>query len=134
MSRRTPDEAGFVLPLALAGVLLLWLSSLSLQAAVLHARRLQHLEQQGVQQRDQLASAAQAWADWFSGPGHCQRGLPASQWANACAADLPVFDHEGVQLQAWSPSDGGGTLALHLRDSGADARFALGPFGVRELD
>ena len=61
MSRRPPDEAGFVLPLALAGVLLLGLSSLSLQAAVLHGRRLAHLEQQGLQQRDQLASAAQ-WA------------------------------------------------------------------------
>ena len=80
MSRRPPDEAGFVLPMALAGVLLLWLSSLSLQAAVLHSRRLAHLEQQGLQQRDQLTSVAQLWADWFSGPGQCQRGLPSSQW------------------------------------------------------
>ncbi|WP_415399489.1 hypothetical protein [Synechococcus sp. W4D4] len=134
MSRRTPEEAGFVLPLALAGVLLLWLSSLSLQAAVLHGRRLAHLERQGVQQRDQLASAAQLWADWFSGPGQCQRAVALTQWAEACTTDLPAFDDQGVQLQAWSPSDGGGTLALRLSESGAQARFALGPFGVRELD
>lgn len=134
MSRRPPDEAGFVLPLALAGVLLLALSSLSLQAAVLHGRRLAHLEQQGLQQRDQLASAAQLWADWFSGPGQCQRGFPASQWPQACPAEVPSFENQGVQLQTWSPSDGGGTLALRLVDSGARARFALGPFGIRELD
>ena len=76
MERRTPEDAGFVLPLALAGVLLLWLSSLSLQAAVLHGRRLQRLEHQGAQQRDQLASSAQLWADWFSAEGLCQRPPP----------------------------------------------------------
>lgn len=54
MLGRSPDEAGFVLPLALAGALVLSLSSLSLQAAVLHSRRLQHLERQRLVQRDQL--------------------------------------------------------------------------------
>jgi len=134
MSRRTPDEAGFVLPLALAGVLLLWLSSLSLQTAVLHGRHQAHLEQQGLQQRDALASAAQIWAAWFMGPGHCQRAFALAQWDAACTTDLPAVDVKGVYLQAWSPSDSGGTLVLRLSDSGAQARFALGPFGVRELD
>jgi len=133
MARRTPEDAGFVLPLALAGVLLLWLSSLSLQAAVLHGRRLQRLEQQGVQQRDQLASSAQLWADWFSAEGRCQRPLPPSQWAEVCSVEGPSFDDSVALLQSWSPSAEGGTLALQLRDSETQGRFALGPFGVREL-
>lgn len=129
-----PDEAGFVLPLALAGVLLLWLSSLALQTAVMHGRHQAHLGQQGLQQRDALASAAQIWAAWFMGPGHCQRGLALAQSDAACTTDLPAVDAKGVYLQAWSPSDSGGILALRLSDSGVQARFALGPFGVRELD
>ena len=144
MLRRSHDEAGFVLPLALAGVIVLWLSSLSLQAAVLHSRRLHHLEQERVVQRDQLASAAHVWADWLSGTGRCLRSIPSLHWSQSlpvdCPAelkglDLPLLQLGGrsVQLLSWNPEQGSGTLTLQLAGSGFEERFALGPFGVREL-
>ena len=144
MLRRSPDEAGFVLPLALAGVLVLWHSSLSLQAAVLHSRRLHHLEQERVAQLDQLASAAQVWADWLSGTRRCLRSIPSLHWSQSlpldCPAELKGIDlrsiHLGgqsIRLLSWNPEQGHGTLTLQLADSGVEARFALGPFGVREL-
>ena len=144
MLRRSLDDAGFVLPLALVGALVLLLSSLSLQAAVFQSRRLQDLEHQRLTQRDQLASAAQLWADWLSGPGRCLRSIPSPQWRLSlppdCPAELQGMDlqqfqlgPQTVQLRSWNPEQGTGTLTLQQVSSGWEERFVLGSFGIREL-
>lgn len=43
------------------------------------------------------------------------------------------LDGQTVQLLSWNPEQGGVTLTLQLADSDVDKRFALGPFGIREL-
>ena len=50
-----------MLPLALAGSLVLLLSSLSLQGMVLQGRQVQALEQRRLRAEDQLSSAAHLW-------------------------------------------------------------------------
>ena len=140
---RRKQQNGFVMPLAITGVLVLALSGLSLEAAVLQERHRYRLAQQEQQHRDHLASAAQLWAAWLKGPGQCLRDRPSSQWQKplplACpvgldpqAMDSMTLDGVVVRLVAWEPETGSaGTLQLLQAER--DGRFGLGDFGVREL-
>ena len=134
-----------MLPLAITGGLVLLLSSLSLQALMLHGRSLQALEHRQRQAEDQLASAAQRWAAELQGRSACLQPLPSALWqkdglAAGCTAPrdlealltLPVAGG-AVELVHWQPQSGGGALLLQLADGGMQRRYWLGDRGVKEL-
>ena len=134
-----------MLPLAITGGLVLLLSSLSLQALMLHGRSLQALEYRQRQAEDQLASAAQRWAAELQGRAACLQPLPSALWqqdalAAGCTAPvdlealltLPVAGG-AVELVHWQPQNGGGALLLQLADGGMQRRYWLGDRGVKEL-
>lgn len=135
--RGCPHQAGFVLPLALAASLVLLLSSLSLQAAVLQSRRLQASSRSLQQAEDGLASAAQRLTAALQGSGRCLRGLPSAQWLLLpLPPDCPAgFDPQGllqlqvggqvVQLLSWEPSGDGGELRLGWGTSELQRRYSL---------
>ena len=137
-------QDGFVMPVAITGMLVLALGSLSMQSTLLQARRGQTLSQQSQQQGDRLASGAQQLAARLQGPASCLKPLPSSQWAvEELPLDCPVhldldglrsFSIDGQQLElvAWSPSPEGGEMELQLADQSQAARFQLSPSGVRE--
>ena len=144
--RRRPQQAqgGFVMPVAITGMLVLALGSLSMQSTLLQARRGQTLVQQSQQQGDLLASGAQQLAERFQGPASCLKPIPSSQWAVEhlpleCPVNLDLdglrsfsIDGEQLELLAWNPSPEGGQLELKLADQSQAARFQLSPSGVRE--
>ena len=142
---RPPQTAGFVLPLACTGALLLLLSSLSLQGVVLHGRAVQAAERSRLQADDQLASAAQLLAADLQGPYACLQPLPSSRWQERPLPDdcPPDLDPAGLQqlavagqpvlLSSWQPAAEGGELRLQLPESGLQRRFQLDGRGVREL-
>lgn len=138
-------EAGFVLPLSITGALVLLLSSLSLQSAVLHTRRLQAAERIRLQAEDRLGSAAQRVAAALQGRFSCLQALPLTQWRSAplpahCPVDLDPaeleqlsMDGDPVQVVGWWPQADGGALHLQLPEGGLQRRFWLGRNGVKEL-
>lgn len=140
-----PEEAGFVLPLSVAGALVLLLSSLSMQSLVLHTHQVQAAGRSRVQREDRLASAAQVVAAQLQGPFACLQPKTSVQWSAAVALapcppalDLQSLQQleiagESVALQSWEPQPGGGLLQLHLSDSGVSRRFRLSPAGIQEL-
>jgi len=140
-----PAEAGFALPLAITGALLLLLSSLSLQALMLHTRSLPALEHKQRQAEDQLASAAQRWAAELQGRLACLQPLPSAMWQQVvlsagCTvpADLEALRKlqvggAAVELVDWHPQTGGGSLLLQLADGALKRRYWLGALGVKEL-
>lgn len=142
---RPPQTAGFVLPLACTGALLLLLSSLSLQGVVLHGRAVQAVERSRLQADDQLASAAQLLAADLQGPYACLQPLPSSRWQEQPLPDdcPPDLDPAGLQqlavagqpvlLSSWQPAAEGGELRLQLPEGGLQRRFRLDGRGVREL-
>ena len=144
--RRRPQQAqdGFVMPVAITGILVLALGSLSMQSTLLQARRGQTLSQQSQQQGDRLASGAQQLAARLQGPASCLKPLPSSQWAmEDLPLDCPVnldldglrsfsIDGEKLELLAWTPNAEGGEMKLQLADQSQAARFQLSPSGVRE--
>ena len=144
--RRDLSQAGFVLPLALSGALILLLSCLSLQAAVLHGRRLQLAERARLQADDLLASAAHRLAARLQGSHRCLLPLDSSAWqpdglAAACPAGLdpaPLstteLDGQQVHLLHWRPAGGGGELSLGLGAYQRRFQLSLAPAqGLREL-
>jgi hypothetical protein len=126
-----------VLPLALAASLVLLLSSLSLQTAVLQSRRLQASGRSLQQAEDGLASAAQRVAAALQGPGRCLRALPSAQWLLVpLPPDCPAgLDPQGllqlevggevVQLLSWEPSGDGGELRLGWGKTALQRRYGL---------
>ena len=144
--RRRPQQAqgGFVMPVAITGMLVLALGSLSMQSTLLQARRGQSLAQQSLQRGDRLASGAQQLAARLQGPASCLKPLPSSQWAvEELPLDCPVnldldglrsfsIDGEKLELLAWTPNAEGGEMELQLADQSQSARFQLSPTGVRE--
>ena len=144
--RRRPQQAqgGFVMPVAITGMLVLALGSLSMQSTLLQARRGQSLARQSLEQGDRLASGAQRLVALLQGPASCLKPIPSSQWAVEdlpleCPATLDLdglrsFSIDGQQLElvAWSPSSGVGDLELKLADQSQSARFQITPSGVRE--
>ena len=127
---------GFLLPLAATSALVLLLSSLSVQAAVLHSRRL-HLQQvQRQLQDDQLISAAHHLGADLQGPYQCLLSSPSSQWLPGmlpahCPAGLDpqpwlrgLEQQHGVRVRAWLPGGAAGQGAqLQLqRMSGGPVR------------
>ena len=139
------QQAGFVLPLAISGALVLLLSSLSLQSLVLHTRQVQAAERNRLQAEDRLASAAMRLAADFQARLACLKPLPLDQWrAQALPATCPSgldpeaaqrlwIDGEQVQLAGWSPQLEGGSLQLQMADGGFTRRYWIGPSGVKEL-
>jgi hypothetical protein len=136
--RRHPAaEAGFLLPLALSASLLLLLSSLSLQLAVLHSRRLQQAAAATVQSDDALLSAAHQLTAALQGPYRCLRAWPSAAWrAGALPLECPPGldlaplleprqQEQTVRLSSWQPSADGGLLELQLGDTGPLRRYAL---------
>lgn len=133
------NDAGFVLPLAVAGALLLLLSSLSLSAAALQAQRLEAAQRARQKAEDQLASAAHQLAAALQGPYHCLLATPSAQWQAAalpaaCGRDLdpaPLLRLRAgaaeVQLRRWQPdgSGSGGELWLQLGADGAQRHYGL---------
>lgn len=137
--RRRPPvaEAGFLLPLAMSASLLLFLSSLSLQLAVLHSRKLQQAATANVRAEDALASAAHQLAAALQGPYRCLRPWPSSSWragalSLACPLGLdpgpllaPNQQEQVVRLSSWQPTADGGLLELQLGDAGPLRRYML---------
>lgn len=132
------------MPVAITGILVLVLGSLSMQSTLLQARRGQSLARQSLEQGDRLASGAQRLVALLQGPASCLKPIPSSQWAVEdlpleCPATLDLdglrsFSIDGQQLElvAWSPSSGVGDLELKLADQSQSARFQITPSGVRE--
>jgi hypothetical protein len=132
------------MPVAITGILVLVLGSLSMQSTLLQARRGQSLARQTLEQGDRLASGAQRLVALLQGPASCLKPIPSSQWAVEdlpleCPATLDLdglrsFSIDGQQLElvAWSPSSGVGDLELKLADQSQSARFQITPSGVRE--
>ena len=138
-------QDGFVMPVAITGILVLVLGSLSMQSTLLQARRGQSLARQSLEQGDRLASGAQRLVALLQGPASCLKPIPSSQWAVEdlpleCPATLDLdglrsFSIDGQQLElvAWSPTSSGvGDLELQLADQSQSARFQITPSGVRE--
>lgn len=132
--RRKPTASdGFLLPLAACAGLILVLSSLSVQAAMLHSRRLLLQQSQRQQQDDQLASAAHQIGADLLGPYDCLLKTHSALWrvgflpAN-CPSDFKpdswmdsLAQTYGVHLRVWEPvrTDGaGGLLRLQLGENG----------------
>ena len=140
-----PAQAGFVLPLAITGGLLMLLSSFSLHGLMLHSRTLQALEHKQRQADDQLASAAQRWAAELQGRWACLQTLPSALWQQEslpadCTSPSELqallslqVDGAVVELVHWQPQPGGGALLLQLADGGMQRRYWLGSLGVKEL-
>lgn len=138
-------EAGFALPLALTGSLVLLLSGLSMQSLVLHGRQVQLAERRRLQSEDRLASAAQRVAADLAGPYACLKQLPLEQWRpealpSSCPAGLDPqwlvameIDGQTVRLASWLPAQGGGLLQLQLAGEGPERRFRLDATGVKEV-
>ena len=138
-------QAGFVLPLALSGALVLLLSSLSIQTMVLHTRQVQAAERVRLQAEDRLASAAQYWAAQLQGPLVCLRPLASTNWQTQplpveCPPDLDPkalqqveLSGETLRLLRWQPSAEGGVLQLQLGEGGLQRRYGLNRDGLREL-
>ena len=73
-------EAGYALPLALAGSLVLLLTSLSTLGTTLHGRRLLASERSERIEADALASAAQQVTAALQGPFHCLLPVGLDRW------------------------------------------------------
>ena len=134
------EQSGFLLPLATTGALVLLLSSMSLQTAVLQSRRVLLLQAQRQHQEDQLTSAAHRLGAELTGPYRCLLALPSEQWPQAAAAAatagcpagldpaalLALLQQEhGVALSRWQPSPTGGELQLQLGANGPTASWGL---------
>ena len=139
-------EAGFVLPLSITGVLVLLLSSLSLQTMVLHTRQVQAAERTRLQAQDRLTSGAQRLAADFEGRLACLKPVPLVDWPlQARREPCPVgldpetlqqlwIDGRELHLAGWTPQpEGGGALQLQLPNGGLARRYWLSPAGVKEL-
>ena len=138
-ARHPADQAGFLLPLALCGALVMLLSSLSLSAMALQARQLQAAGRSRSQSEDQLASAAHQLAAALQGPYRCLLTQPSSAWLTSplpsdCPAGLNpqalqriTVAGSSVLLRGWTPngSGSGGVLWLQAGESGPEHRYAL---------
>jgi len=134
-----------MVPLAMAGSLVLLLSSLSLQGMVLQGRQLQALELRRQQGQDRLASAAQLLVAQLQGPASCLRLLPSSAWIPGalppgCPAELdpdslrhPMVDGSAVELIQWDPTTEPPELWLQEVPAGRQGRFQLRPTGLQAL-
>jgi hypothetical protein len=142
---RTSHADGAMLPLALAGSLVLLLSSLSLQGMVLQGRHFQFLEQRRFQAEDRLASAAHLLLAQLEGPFSCLKPLPSSAWVRGflppeCPPQLDpeplrrmTVDGSPVELMRWDPTVQVPELLLQEAGGGLRRRFALHAGGLQEL-
>ena len=133
------------MPLAMAGSLVLLLSSLSVQGMVLQGRQLQALELRRQQGQDRLASAAQVLIAKLQGPASCLRPVASSGWIRGalppgCPADLdpdslrhPMVDGSAVELIHWDPTTEPPELWLQEAPAGRQSRFRLRPTGLQAL-
>ena len=126
-----------MLPLALAGSLVLLLSSLSLQGMVLQGRQVQALEQRRLRAEGQLSSAAHLWMGQLRGPYSCLAELPSNAWQSdpppaGCSPGLDSaalsrlsVDGAVVELIRWDPLQSPPELWLQLAGGGLQRRFHL---------
>jgi len=134
-----------MVPLAMAGSLVLLLSSLSLQGMVLQGRQLQALEGARQRSEDRLASAAQVLVAQLQGPASCLRPLPSSAWIRGalppeCPPELDpdalrrfTVDGSAVELIQWDPTQEPPELLFHEADAGRRGRFQLRGTGLQAL-
>ena len=134
-----------MVPLAMAGSLLLLLSSLSLQGMVLQGRQLQALEGARQRSEDRLASAAQVLVAQLHGPSSCLRPLPSSTWIPGalppeCPTELDpdslrhvTVDGSDVELIQWDPAQEPPALVLQEVEGGRQGRFELRANGLQAL-
>lgn len=134
-----------MVPLAMAGSLVLLLSSLSVQGMVLQGRQLQALELRRQQGQDRLASAAQVLIAKLQGPASCLRPVASSGWIRGalppgCPADLdpdslrhPMVDGSAVELIHWDPTTEPPELWLQEAPAGRQSRFRLRASGLQAL-
>jgi hypothetical protein len=139
-----PEQAGFLLPLSIASTLLMLISGVSLQLAMLQGQRVQAAQMERSGNDDALVSAAHGVAAQLQGPYSCLRAQPFSNWQGnlppaGCLAGLQpktLVETElwgrRVEVSNWQPSidaDGtvrSGVLSVRLPDSGMQRRFTLG--------
>ena len=134
-----------MVPLAMAGSLVLLLSSLSVQGMVLQGRQLQALELRRQQGQDRLASAAQVLIAKLQGPASCLRPVASSGWIRGalppgCPAELdpdslrhPMVDGSAVELIQWDPTTEPPELWLQEAPAGRQSRFRLRASGLQAL-
>ena len=143
MIRRFPrispmdGEAGFALPLALAGSLVLLLGSLSALSTTLHGRQLLASERKQRIEDDAIASAAQQLTAALQGPYRCLMPLALEGWQpGLLPADCPAtLDpnllktsdqwRRQVRLVDWQPSLSGGELRLQGVGGSRQRRYAI---------
>lgn len=123
------QQAGFLLPLASGTALVLLLTGLSLQGAVLHQRELAAEALRQHRAQDALASAAQRLAAQLDGPYACLQPLPLEHWAAAAAAcEPPISPAQLAQLR--QPEEAGlplQLLAWEPRPEAATLQWAVAP-------
>ncbi len=95
MAQLAWPDGGFVLLLAFFGALVLLLSSLSIQAAVLQARSSEFTLQRRRQQEDALASAAQLIAARLAA-FPCALWLPSKMWRATVASEPPCIPADAL--------------------------------------
>lgn len=105
-----------MLPLASAAALVLLLTSLSLQGAVLHQRQLTADALHQRQGEDALASAAQRLVQQLDGPSRSLLPLPLALWPAAEREALVQAPEAGrpLQLLAWEPQGQAPAALLRL--------------------
>ena len=130
-------EAGYALPLALAGSLVLLLSSLSTLTTTLHGRRLLASERSERLEADAMASAAQQVTAALQGPFHCLLPVALERWQLGALPPLcpPGLDptplrtsaqwRGQVRLVDWQPSPTGGDLRLQWVGGTRQQRYTL---------
>ena len=133
----TAGEAGFVLPLALAGSLVLLLGSLSALGTTLHGRQLLASERKERIEADAMASAAQQVTADLQGQYNCLLPLTLDQWQpgllpSNCPASLDPRSlktsdqfRTQVRLVDWQPSLSGGELRLQSVGGSRQRRYAI---------
>lgn len=131
------DQAGFALPLALAGSLVLLLGSLSALSTTLHGRQLLASERKERIEADAMASAAQQITAELQGGYHCLLPLTLDRWQPGllppdCPASLDPRSlktsdqfRTQVRLVDWQPSLSGGELRLQSVGGSRQRRYAI---------
>ena len=135
LSHHHRPKTGFVLPLALGTSVVLLLGSASMHSLALHGRLRARIDAQQHQRRDQLRSAAMAFAAQAAAPGQdCLLAWGASHWDGLnriCPkADLKALRAGQVgetrwRLLDWQPNGEQAQLQVVLVSSGSAAQLLL---------
>lgn len=115
--RRPPREGGYLLPLAIAGSMMMTLSTVSLQLGVLEAERVKKAEQASTIGNDLLISAANLIATEFESGHKCLRELQLSSWKPCLLASPTTLNsYVNTTLESVKRTPGNHTSTIEVVD------------------